>query len=90
MDAISVMGLTKTYGNVTALQGIDLNVPQGMIYGIVGPNGAGKTTLIKTLVGVSRPTSGSVRVLELDPLNDKWALRKKIRYMPQDLSLIHI
>ena len=87
MNAISITGLVKSYGKVTALQGIDLTVPQGTIYGVVGPNGAGKTTLIKTLVGVARPTSGTVRVLELDPLNDKWALRKQIGYMPQDAAL---
>ena len=87
MNAISITGLVKSYGKVTALRGIDLTVPQGMIYGVVGPNGAGKTTLIKTLVGVARPTSGTVRVLELDPLNDKWALRKQIGYMPQDAAL---
>ena len=87
MNAISITALFKSYGKVTALQGIDLAVPQGMIYGVVGPNGAGKTTLIKTLVGVARPTSGTARVLELDPLNDKWALRKQIGYMPQDAAL---
>ena len=87
MNAISITALVKSYGEVTALQGIDLAVPQGMIYGVVGPNGAGKTTLIKTLVGVARPTSGTARVLELDPLNDKWALRKQIGYMPQDAAL---
>jgi len=87
MNAISITGLVKSYGKVAALQGIDLAVPQGMIYGVVGPNGAGKTTLIKTLVGVARPTSGTVRVLDLDPLNDKWAVRKTIGYMPQDTAL---
>ena len=87
MNAISITGLVKSYGKVTALEGIDLAVPQGMIYGVVGPNGAGKTTLIKTLVGVARPTSGTARVLELDPLDDKWALRKQIGYMPQDAAL---
>ena len=87
MNAISIRALVKSYGKVTALQGIDLTVPQGMIYGVVGPNGAGKTTLIKTLVGVARPTSGTARVLELDSLNDKRALRKQIGYMPQDAAL---
>jgi ABC-2 type transport system ATP-binding protein len=87
MNAISITALVKSYGKVTALQGVDLAVPQGMIYGVVGPNGAGKTTLIKTLVGVARPTSGTARVLELDPLNDRWALRKQIGYMPQDAAL---
>ena len=87
MNAISITGLVKSYDKVAAVQGIDLTVPQGMIYGVVGPNGAGKTTLIKTLVGVARPTSGTARVLELDSLNDKRALRKQIGYMPQDAAL---
>ena len=87
MNAISITALVKFYGKVTALQGIELAVPQGMIYGVVGPNGAGKTTLIKTLVGIARPTSGIARVLELNPLDDKWALRKQIGYMPQDAAL---
>ena len=63
MNAISITALVKSYGKVTALQGIDLTVPQGMIYGVVGPNGAGKTTLIKALVGVARPPSGTTRIL---------------------------
>lgn len=87
VGAVAVQDLQKTYGQVVALAGIDLVVERGTIFGLVGPNGAGKTTLIKALVGSLRPTAGSIRVLGLDPLGDKWALRRQIGYMPQSLAL---
>jgi ABC-2 type transport system ATP-binding protein len=87
MNAIEIANLTKTYGRITALRNMSLEVPLGMIYGLVGPNGSGKTTLIKSLVGSLRPDSGSVKVLGLDPLRDKWELRKQIGYMPQSPAL---
>ncbi len=85
--AVEVKGIRKEYGKVVALDGIDLTVAEGTIFGLVGPNGAGKTTLIKALVGSLRPTAGSVRVMGLEPLNDKWALRRQIGYMPQFTAL---
>ena len=85
--AVEVSDLQKTYGKVVALAGVDLTVTEGTIFGLVGPNGAGKTTLIKTLIGTLRPTAGSVKVLGLDPLGDKWALRRQIGYMPQSPAL---
>ncbi len=87
MNAVEVSGLRKSYGKIQALQGVDLRVPAGAIYGLVGPNGAGKTTLIKALVGALRPDAGEVRVLGLDPLKEKWALRRQIGYMPQSYAL---
>jgi ABC-2 type transport system ATP-binding protein len=86
-EAVEVSDLRKTYGKVIALDGVDLVVTAGTIFGLVGPNGAGKTTLIKALVGALRPTAGAVRVLGLDPLRDKWDLRRQIGYMPQSLAL---
>jgi len=86
-EAVQVSGLRKHYGKVLALDGVDLTVRAGTIFGLVGPNGAGKTTLIKILVGALRPTAGAVQVLGLDPLGDKWALRRQIGYMPQALAL---
>jgi ABC-2 type transport system ATP-binding protein len=85
--ALTTEGLRKEYGKVVALDGIDLTVQAGTIFGLVGPNGAGKTTLIKTLVGALQPTAGTVSVLGLDPLANKWALRRQIGYMPQSLAL---
>jgi ABC-type sugar transport system ATPase subunit len=59
MDAIQVAGLSKRYGKIEALRGVDLRVPEGAVFGLVGPNGAGKTTLIKALVGALRPSEGA-------------------------------
>jgi ABC-2 type transport system ATP-binding protein len=87
MNAVEVTSLKKVYGKVVALDGVDLTAPAGAVFGLVGPNGAGKTTLIKSLVGALRPTAGSVRVLGLDPLQERWALRRKIGYMPQSVAL---
>jgi ABC-2 type transport system ATP-binding protein len=86
-NAVEIKNLYKDYGKLRALNNILLNVPEGTIYGLIGPNGAGKTTLIKTLVGTIRPTNGNVKVLGLDPLQDKWRLRKQIGYMPQAPAL---
>lgn len=86
-NAVEIDSLSKDYGKIRALDNIILNVPEGSIYGLVGPNGAGKTTLIKTLVGTLKPTKGQVRVLGLDPLQNKWELRRQIGYMPQTPAL---
>lgn len=87
MNAIEIVSLSKNYGKIVALNNMSLDVPEGTIYGLVGPNGSGKTTLIKALVGSLRPNSGYVQVLGLDPLKDKWQLRKQIGYMPQSPAL---
>ena len=87
MDAIEVSRLTKWYGQHRALGGVDLGVPEGAVFGLVGPNGAGKSTLIKALVGALRPSEGEVRVLGLDPLEDRAELRRRVGYMPQSPAL---
>jgi ABC-2 type transport system ATP-binding protein len=87
MDAIRVEGLSKRYGKVEALGGVDIRVPEGTVFGLVGPNGAGKTTLIKALVGALRPSGGEVRVLGLEPLKERTELRQQIGYMPQFSAL---
>ena len=86
-NAVEIDSLSKDYGKIRALNNIILNVPEGSIYGLVGPNGAGKTTLIKTLVGASKPTKGRATILGLDPLQNKWDLRRQIGYMPQTPAL---
>ncbi len=87
MNAVEIKNLTKNYGKLTVLNHINLDVPEGAIYGLVGPNGAGKTTLIKALVGALKPTEGSIKVLGLEPLKEKWKLRRQIGYMPQNPAL---
>ncbi len=87
MNAVEIKGLSKNYKKLRALSNVNLEVPEGVIYGLVGPNGAGKTTLLKALVGALKPTSGTAKVLGLDPLRNKWELRKHIGYMPQAPAL---
>lgn len=60
---IEVVGLTKTYGTVRALDGLDLSIPRGGVYGVLGPNGAGKSTLFRILLDLIRPTEGSATVM---------------------------
>lgn len=81
--AVEIRGLTKRYGKVQALTGVDLVVKRGSIYGILGPNGAGKSTLIKTLVGTLKADAGEVVVLGHAMPHEAKAARRRIGYMPQ-------
>jgi ABC-2 type transport system ATP-binding protein len=85
--ALSTTGLRKVFGDLVAVDGIDLAVPRGSFYGFLGPNGAGKSTTIKCLTGLMRPTAGSIRVLGLDPLAQPVAVKKIIGVVPEDLAL---
>lgn len=85
--AIVVEHLQKNYGKIQALQGIDLTVQPGEIFGLLGPNGAGKSTLIRLLIGLTRPSAGSAKILGLDPVRHARAVRQKIGYMPQESVL---
>jgi ABC-2 type transport system ATP-binding protein len=87
INSVEINELSKSYGKLKVLQNINLNVPQGAIYGLIGPNGAGKTTLIKAIVGATKFDHGKISVLDLDPFKNKWELRKQIGYMPQTPSL---
>jgi ABC-2 type transport system ATP-binding protein len=81
--AISIAGLRKRYGDLTVLDGLDLEVPHGSLVALLGPNGAGKTTTVEILEGYRRPDGGRVRVLGLDPHRDGAALRPRIGVMLQ-------
>jgi len=83
--ALEATGLVKQYrgGRTVALDGIDLGIVPGSITALVGPNGAGKSTLIKAWVGFERPTSGSVRVLGIDPWTDLAKAIGHLGYIPQ-------
>ncbi len=87
MGVIEAEGLVKDYPRVRALDGLTLDVPAGAV-GLLGPNGAGKSTLIKILLGFVHPSTGSVRVLGLDPRRDPLEVRQKIGYMPEVESFI--
>ncbi|MCG6507800.1 ATP-binding cassette domain-containing protein, partial [Vibrio parahaemolyticus] len=73
----------KKFGDFTAIEGINLSVPKGSIYGFLGPNGCGKSTTIRVLTGLLSPTEGQVNVLGLDIPRQSEALRLKIGYMTQ-------
>ena len=81
--AISVRGLRKRYGELTVLDGLDLEVRAGTLVALLGPNGAGKTTTVEILEGYRKPDAGAVRVLGLDPRRDGGALRPRIGVMLQ-------
>jgi ABC-2 type transport system ATP-binding protein len=76
--AISVRGLVKSYGDVRALDGVDLDVSQGTVLGVLGPNGAGKTTMVRVLTTLLEPDEGTASVTGLDTVRDAAALRSKI------------
>lgn len=83
-DVISATGLTKKFGPIEALSGLDLSVPHNSIVGFLGPNGAGKTTALKLLIGLSRPTSGHATVFGLDAVRESNAIRARVGYLAQD------
>ena len=85
--ALETHGLRKAFGDLAAVDGIDLAVPRGSFYGFLGPNGAGKSTTIKCLTGLLAPTAGEVRILGIDPLADPVAVKRKIGVVPEDLAL---
>lgn len=75
---IEISDLRVSYGSVAAVNGITVQVNCGEVFGVLGPNGAGKTTTVETAIGLRRPTSGTVRVLGLDPQRDSAALRQRV------------
>src|SRR5262245_849310 len=86
-DAIITTGLTRSFGAVRALDGLDLRVPAGQIYGLIGPDGAGKTTALRVLCGALMPDGGQAHVAGIDVARDAEAVRRRIGYMPQRFSL---
>ena len=85
--AITVAGLTKSYGEIEAVRGIDFEVPVGETFGFLGPNGAGKSTTIKMLCTLARPTSGSARVAGHEVTSERDAVRRNIGLVFQDTTL---
>ncbi len=85
--AIETHGLARAFGDLRAVDGIDLAVPSGSFFGFLGPNGAGKSTTIKCLTGLLRPTAGTMRILGIDPLADPVAVKKQVGVVPEDLAL---
>src|SRR5256712_4841842 len=87
MVEITIEKLTKHYGTLVALDNVSLKIASGEVFGLLGPNGAGKSTLLKILVGILRPTSGTIRVGEYDIVADPEKAKKLIGYLPENPSL---
>jgi ABC-2 type transport system ATP-binding protein len=85
--ALAISQLHKSFGQVKALDGLDLSVPAGQVAGFLGPNGAGKSTTIRVLLGLLRADSGDVSVLGKHPWSDAVALHRRLAYVPGDVSL---
>ncbi|WP_114907220.1 ABC transporter ATP-binding protein [Ornithinimicrobium murale] len=84
---IVVDQLHKSFGSTHALDGLDLTVARGEVHGFLGPNGSGKSTTIRVLLGLLRPDSGHVRLLDGDPWRDAAALHRRLAYVPGDVAL---
>src|SRR5690625_3961347 len=87
MSVIEVNNLTKTFGSFTALNGVNIEVNQGEVFGFIGPNGAGKTTTIRILLGILKATSGTARIFGKDAWHDAVEIHKRIAYVPGDVNL---
>ncbi len=88
-EAVAVLGITRTYGTVTALDDVDLTVRQGTVHGLVGENGSGKSTLTKIIAGVVAPDSGSISINgeAMERVDPRWTIHHGVRVIFQDLAL---
>ncbi|RLE76358.1 MAG: ABC transporter ATP-binding protein [Thermoprotei archaeon] len=85
--AIEAIDLTKYFGSFKAVDGINISVQEGEIFGLLGPNGAGKTTTIRMILGLLKPSAGSIKVFGIDVSRNRKAVLKITGYMPQRFSL---
>lgn len=85
--AIAIEGLTKHFGGTVAVDGVQLQVARGEIFGLIGPDGAGKTTLMRMLAGILAPTSGTARVAGCDVVTDPEGVKQRLGYLSQAFSL---
>ena len=85
--ALQTQGLRRTFGDLVAVAGIDLDVPAGSLYGFLGPNGAGKSTTLNCVTGLLRPTGGTIRILGMDPMTQPVAVKRRIGVVPEHLAL---
>lgn len=87
MAVVEVAGIVKEYDGRRVVDDVSFEVQEGEIFGIVGPNGAGKTTIVESIEGLRRPDAGSIRVLDLDPIDDRYELAQRLGAQLQESSL---
>ncbi|MDX1765862.1 MAG: ABC transporter ATP-binding protein [Candidatus Saccharimonadales bacterium] len=85
--AIEAKGLYKTWGKVHALNGVDLKVGEGQVFGVLGPNGAGKSTMLRTISGLLNPTKGEIFVSNINVMKHRLQAQTNITYLPGDVRL---
>jgi ABC-2 type transport system ATP-binding protein len=85
--AVRTKGLTRRFGDLFAVDGLDLEVPRGSVFGLIGPNGAGKTTTFSILASLLAPTDGEIEVGGLDPAADPRGVRRQVGYMPDVMGV---
>ncbi len=83
---IELAGLTKRYGDFTAVDHLDLQITRGEIFGLLGPNGAGKSTTILMILGLTEPDEGTVRVADIDPVSRPVEVKRRVGYLPEDVG----
>ena len=83
---IELTGLTKRYGDFTAVDNLDLNIRKGEIFGLLGPNGAGKSTTILMILGLTEPTAGNVSVCGINSTTSPVEVKRKVGYLPEDVG----
>ncbi len=84
---IDVSGLTKTYGDITAVQSLSFSVAAGEVLGLVGPNGAGKTTTLRSMCGIVNPTEGTIRIAGHDLRTDGPKAKRQLAFIPDEPQL---
>ena len=82
--AIRLEGVTKRFGDYTAVDGLELEIPRGSIYGLLGPNGSGKTTTIRMIMGILLPDRGRVELFGAEPDGSR---RRRVGYLPEERGL---
>lgn len=87
MSVLKTVGLTKKFGDFAALDGVDIEVEQGEVYGFIGPNGAGKSTTIRVLLGILKATEGQATIFGKDAWKDAVEIHKRVAYVPGDVNL---
>ncbi|QKS72452.1 ABC transporter ATP-binding protein [Paenalkalicoccus suaedae] len=87
MELIHIDQLTKKFGTFTALQDVSFTLNKGEVLGFIGPNGAGKSTTIRSILGMTKPTSGTISIFGQDAFKDAVSIHKRLAYVPGDVHL---
>ena len=87
MDAIKTKDLCKSYKDIDAVNNMNLSIKEGELFGLLGVNGAGKTTLIKMLTGIIKPTSGEIKIMNLDYAKDLFKIKELLNISPQETAI---